>query len=360
MTRQQIAGFSLLVVVTAASAAAQQRSDTADTAAAPATRVTNLTYPAGGVIPLRRVERRTESGGRKIIIEATETPGVEGKWEPIEEIVTDTSRGQAKRDVFRFYLGRQRLAETTQLELETRAPEKNTRNVQRTWITDLDGRLTLSSGYVEETKLVSPGIQQRTATLSLQSPEGSLHEVERRESTEHQVSSAVAQHDSTNSVRDLNGRWVATEARSGQTRGIGSAEHVEEETIQRQNLTGALAVRDSVVTRTSETNGEKRVLTETYSQDAEGFVRSDNHLALRQRLRRSTTATTDGGESTVEEVEARNPVAPNDPMRVIRRTLLTVRRVAPDRWVTERQMFERDLNGRLVLVADDTEETTEK
>jgi hypothetical protein len=372
MTRQQIAGLSLLVVVTAASAAAQQRSDTADTPAAPATRVINLTYPAGGVIPLRRVERTTESGGRKIIIEATEAPGVEGKWEPIEEIVTDTSRAPAKagphdttvahsqRDVFRFYLGRRRLAETTQSEVETRAPEKNTRNVQRTWVADLDGRLTLSSGYVDETKLVSPGIQQRTATLSLQSPEGSLREVERTESTEHQVRSAVVRHDSTNSVRDLNGRWVATEARSGQTRGIGSVEHVEEETVQRQNLTGALAVRDSVVTRTSETNGENRVLIETYSQDAEGFARSDSHLALRQRVRRSTTVTADGGESTVEEVESRNPVAPNDPMRVVRRTLVTVRRVSSDRWVTERQMFERDLNGRLVVVADDTEETTEK
>jgi hypothetical protein len=355
MTRQRIAGFGLLVVLAAASAAAQQRSDTADSATAPATRVTTLSYPAGGVLPLRRVERTTESGGRKIFIEATEAPGVEGKWEPIEEIVTDTSR----RDVFRSYLGRKRLVETTQSELETR-PTENTRNVQRTWVADLDGRLTLSSGYVEETKVVSPGIQQRTATLSLQSAEGSLREVERTESTEHQVSSAAARHDSTNSVRDLNGRWVATEARSGRTRGIGSAERVEEETIQRQNLTGALTLRDSVVTRTSETKEENRVLIDTYSQDAEGFVRSDSHLALRQRVRRSTTMTADGGESTVEEVEARNPVAPNDPMRVIRRTLVTVRRVAPDRWVTERQMFERDLNGRLVVVADDTEETTEK
>jgi hypothetical protein len=353
MTRQRIAGFCLLVIVTAASAAAQQRSNSADSIAAPATSVTNLTYPAGGVIPLRRVERRTESGGRKIIIEATEAPGVEGKWEPIEEIVTDTSQ----RDVFRFYLGRKRLVETTQSELETRAAG-NTRHVQRTWVADLDGRLTLSSGYVEATTLVSPGIQQRTATLSLQGPEGSLREVERRESTEHQVSSAVARHDSTNSVRDLNGRWVATEARNGQARGIGSAERVEEETIQRQNLNGALVLRDSVVSRTSETNGENRVLIETYSQDAEGFVRSDSHLGLRQRVRKSTTVTADG-ESTVEEVEARNPVAPNDPIRVIRRTVLTTRRVAPGQWQTERQMFQRDVNGRLVLVADDTEETTE-
>jgi hypothetical protein len=317
------------------------------------------------------VERMTESGGRKIIIEATEAAGLEGKWEPTQEIVTDTTDGPAnagprdttiarsQRDVFRFDLPRQRrLAETTQSESETRATG-NTRHVQRTWVADLDGRLTLSSGYVEETTFVSPGIQQRNATQSVQSPEGSLREVERTESTEHQVSSAVVRHDSSNSARDLNGRWVATEARSGQTRGIGSAERVEEETIQRQNLNGALTLRDHVVTRTSEPNGENRVLIETYSQDAEGFARSDSHLALRQRVRKSTTMTADG-ESMVEEVEARNPVAPNDPMRVIRRTVVTTRRVAPGRWLTERQIFQRDLNGRLVLVADDTEETTAK
>jgi hypothetical protein len=353
MTPQRIAGVCIWIVVSPLAAGAQQGETSSTASAAAATTVIEQTYPSSGFLPLRRVERRTASGGRKVIIETAEAPSVEGKWEPREEVVTETTQ----REVFRFdFDGRRRLAETTQSE-ETQV-NGSTRNVQRTWVADLDGRLTLSSGYVEATTLVSPGIQQRTATLSLQGPEGSLREVERRESTEHQVSSAVARHDSTNSVRDLNGRWVATEARNGQARGIGSAERVEEETIQRQNLNGALVLRDSVVSRTSETNGENRVLIETYSQDAEGFVRSDSHLGLRQRVRKSTTVTADG-ESTVEEVEARNPVAPNDPIRVIRRTVLTTRRVAPGQWQTERQMFQRDVNGRLVLVADDTEETTE-
>ena len=363
MTPRPIAGLCFWIVVTSAPAVAQQPSDTTDPPPAPATKVTNFTYPAGGVTPFRRVERTTESGGRKIIIEAVEAPGVEGKSETLEEVVTDTTRTgtttRSQRDVFRSGLRQRRLAETTQSEVETQA-NASTRNIQRTWVADLDGRLTLSSGYVEETRLVSPGIQQRDTTWSLQSPEGSLRGVERAESTEHQVNSAVVRYDSTRSLRDLNGRWVPTEARSGQTRGVGSSERVEEETIQRQSLNGTLVLRDKVVTRTSESNGENRVVIETYSQDAEGFVRSDSRLALRERVRRSTTVTADGGRSTVEEVEARNPLAPNDPMRVTRRTLVTVRSVGPGRWVTERQMFERDQNGRLILVTDDTEETTEK
>ena len=362
MTPRPIAGLCIWIVVTSAAAVAQQPSDTTDSPPAPATKVTNFTYPAGGVTPFRRVERTTESGGRKIIIEAAEAPGIEGKWEPLQEVVADTTRTgtttRSQRDVFTFGLRQRKLAETTQSDADQ--TNSSTRHVQRTWVADFDGRLTLSSGYVEETRLVSPGIQQRDTTWSLQSPEGSLRGVERAESTEHQVNSAAVRYDSTRSLRDLNGRWVPTEARGGQTRGVGSSERVEEETIQRQSLNGTLVLRDKVATRTSESNGENRVVIETYSQDAEGFVRSDSRLALRERVRRSTTVTADGGRSTVEEVEARNPLAPNDPMRVTRRTLVTVRSVGPGRWVTERQMFERDQNGRLILVADDTEETTEK
>jgi hypothetical protein len=102
------------------------------------------------------------------------------------------------------------------------------------------------------------------------------------------------------------------------------------------------------------------VVIETYSQDAEGFVRNDSRLALRQRVSRSTTVTANGVRSTVEEIEARNPLAPNDPMHVIQRTLVTVRSLGPDRQVTERQIFERDQNGRMFLVSKDTEVTTEK
>jgi len=81
---------------------------------------------------------------------------------------------------------------------------------------------------------------------------------------------------------------------------------------------------------------------------------------LQQRVTSSTTATADGGQSTVEEIEERNPMAPNDPMHVTRRTLVTVRSNGRGGWVSERQMFERDQNGRMFLVAKDTEVTTEK
>jgi len=353
MTPQRIAGVCIWIVVSPLAAGAQQGETSSTASAAAATTVIEQTYPSSGFLPLRRVERRTASGGRKVIIETAEAPSVEGKWEPREEVVTETTQ----REVFRFdFDGRRRLAETTQSE-ETQV-NGSTRNVQRTWVADLDGRLILSSASSEDTRVVAPGIRQTEATVSIRSPEPSLREVERSVSTEQQVSSAVARRDNTHFVRDLNGRWVATEARSGESRALGAAERVEEETIQRPNVNGALVVRDKVVTRTSQSKGETRVVIDTYSQDAEGFVRPDSRLALRQRVRRSTTGTADGGYTTVEEIEARNPLAPNDPMRAIQRTLETVRTVGPGRRVIERQIFERDQNGRMFLVSHDIEETT--
>jgi hypothetical protein len=69
----------------------------------------------------------------------------------------------------------------------------------------------------------------------------------------------------------------------------------------------------------------------------------------------TTTATSDGSR-TVEEVEGVSLVAPADPMRAVRRTVSTVRRVGADRSLTERQVFERDVNGQLRLVMESSAE----
>ena len=47
-------------------------------------------------------------------------------------------------------------------------------------------------------------------------------------------------------------------------------------------------------------------------------------------------------------------------MRVVQRTVVTVRNVGPNRQVTERQVFELDVNGRLAPVVRETKETLAK
>jgi len=45
---------------------------------------------------------------------------------------------------------------------------------------------------------------------------------------------------------------------------------------------------------------------------------------------------------------------------VVRRSVVTVRRSGPDRWLTERRVFELDANGRMSPVMTEKEETVER
>ena len=162
--------------------------------------------------------------------------------------------------------------------------------------------------------------------------------------------------DTTRLLLDINGRPQPIEIRSSEKREVGLSEYWEEETIRRPDLSGTLVLSERNVIRRSEANGLRQEVIETYAYDGEGFLRSDGHLALHQRVRISTTATSDGGRQTVEEVEGHNLAAYRDPMRVIRRVVETVRQIGPDRWIIDRQLFEIDMNGRLEPIRTEREE----
>ena len=200
-------------------------------------------------------------------------------------------------------------------------------------------------------------MRQTETTLLVLGLNETLRETERTENTERRMNAGAVRYDSTHLVRDVNGRWQPIETRRGEAREIGASERMEEETIQNPDMNGKLAVDERNVTRRSTANEQDRLVVETYVPYADGLLRSDSRLGLSQRVRGTSRATADGGRHTVEEVESRSYVVPSDPMRVIRRTVTTVRQIGTDRWVTERQVFERDINGQLRLVINETEET---
>jgi hypothetical protein len=106
---------------------------------------------------------------------------------------------------------------------------------------------------------------------------------------------------------------------------------------------------ERVVTQRSRTGDEDQVITEIYRPSIEA-----GRMALSRRVRRVTTATSDGSR-TVEEVEAANLAAPSDPPRLVRRIVTTVRESGTGSSATEREIFERDVNGRFVLVCSESE-----
>jgi hypothetical protein len=130
------------------------------------------------------------------------------------------------------------------------------------------------------------------------------------------------------------------------------AETVTETVSTRRDLNGKDAVSEKVVTHRARTNDEERLVIETYVP----FMYADR-LELNQRVRRVTTVTQDGRQ-IVEETEERNLVAPSEPLRVVQRSVTTVRKSGDDSYVSERQIFEPDGNGRLVLVGKQSEQTS--
>jgi hypothetical protein len=130
-----------------------------------------------------------------------------------------------------------------------------------------------------------------------------------------------------------------------------SAGTVTETFTARRDVNERDAVIERVVTHRARTNDEERVVVETYLP-----LMYADRLELTRRVRRVTTVTQDGSQ-TVEETEERNPGSPSEPMRVIQRRVTTLRGSGNDAYVSERQVFEPDGNGRLVLVRKQSEHT---
>ena len=361
MVPRRMAAVCLSIVFTSPVVFAQQRGAPADAPQAPASiirahlhrrRQVTFTAPSSAAASLMAV--RLSSTPKR-------GPAPTANGSLSRRSVTKTVRlgvaVQTHRQVFRFdFEQRRTLMETT--EMQETLDGGNSRTVEETKIDDINGGSGLTSRRIDEPRSIGPDMRQTDSTWFRRGING-FRESERTIHMERQIEPAVVRRESTYQVRDPNSRWTPFEARTAEIRDT-PAERIEEETIQRPDVNGSLAVSERIVTRRSEVNGQEQLVVETYSPDAEGFFRSDSRLALSERVRRSTTATADGGRSMIEEVEARSRVAPGDPMRVVHRTVVTVRNPGPDRQATERQVFERDVNGRLAPVMSETEETAAK
>ena len=364
MTLQRIAGVCFSIVITSAVAAGQQRAETADQPPlAPANRTIERAYPSGGLPPSRVTQTRTASGGREIVTETVAIQGINGKTEPvaeftIERVQSSPNRTRSTQDLVGVGAERQRiLLERTESVHEV-SSNGNSRTVATTWVPDPNGRLGLQARQVEETTSSAPGIRESRTTRLVPGINEPLSESERSESTERQINASLVRQSSTQLVRDLNGRWQSTETRTLDSRQMGLAERVEEETVLRPDLNGKLMPSERTITRRSRTSGREDVVSETYTPEVEGFVRPDPRFSLSRRVRTSTTVGGDGGSHTVEQVEERSLVAPADPMRLVRRAEITVRKTGPNRWTTERRVFEMDVNGRLVPTITEVEDST--
>jgi hypothetical protein len=81
-------------------------------------------------------------------------------------------------------------------------------------------------------------------------------------------------------------------------------------------------------------------------------------LELNERIRITTAVAADGSLQTIQEAERRYPLGTNGPLRVVERTVETVRQLGSNQSETERQVFNLDVNGRFLLYMTEREQAT--
>ena len=337
-----VAAVSFAVAIAPRPAVAQQHAEP---------KILEVNTSDAGVTSSRRIQTQTTNGDTDVVTDTVQTPGIDGKWEAHHETTTETLATGVRRDLYGYGpQGERVLLERTESE-QVRLPDASVQATSRTWTADANGRLTLTSQSIEE-RASKAGASETNTRLLLRDVNGTLSETVRTTHAETQIAPGVARQDSSVMRRDINGRWQPLETRHADNRADGSAEHLVEETVSQPDMNNVVGISERNVTRRSASNGREDVVIERYvARDPSAVHRSESRMDLSERTRLSTTTAADGTRQTVEEVEGRSPVASGDPMRLRRRIVTTVRPLGGDESIVERQVFDLDTNGRLVLTA---------
>ena len=324
-------------------------------------KIIEVNSSGAGVTSWRRVETRTNSGATSVVTGAMQTPGIEGRWQTQQETTAETivdasGATSVRQEVYTYGAQRERvLIERTESD-QARLPDNTVQSISRTWTADANGRLSLTAQAIED-RGSNAGTSGTNTRLLMRDVNGRLSDTVRTTHTETQIAAGVARQDSSIMRRDVNGRWQPLETRHADNRDDGSAEHVVEETVSQPDMNNVVGISERNVTRRSASNGREDVVIERYvARDPSAVHRSESRMDLSERTRLSTTTAADGTRQTVEEVEGRSPVASGDPMRLRRRIVTTVRPLGGDESIVERQVFDLDTNGRLVLTATERRE----
>jgi len=316
----------------------------------------------GGVAPWRMVRATSRAGDRDAITEREQLADTEGRRAPIRETQVEVVRvGSVVRtnaETYGFGMSGERYLRETQDSVEDRSAVGRMQRTDTIRHIDLNGRPAVRELATEVTSTTPDG-RQTERTIQQPDLDGRLRPQQRTEQTERRAGAGGVRFTSTELHADLDYRWVVMEVRSREERRTGATVETDE-TIQQSDLNGRLSERERSISRLTAANGHEELLVETFTDEGGRYrSRPDSRRTLTQRMRRTTTSLADGGRQVVEEVEERSLVAIEEPLRLVRRSVATVRPTGAGRWRTERQVFERDLNNRLVPTVFETGESTE-
>ena len=344
------------LVLAPALAAAQQSPNQ------PSSRLVDGSDVRGGVAPWRVGRTTSRSGDQGTSTEREQVAGPDGRLAPIRETQAEVNRvGSVVRtstETYGFGVSGGRYLRETHDSVEDGATGGRMERTDPIRRIDLNGRPAVREVVTEITSTTPDG---RRVQRTIQQPDldGRLRPQQRTEQIERRGGTGGVRSTSTELLADLDSRWLVMEVRTRDERRTGATLETEE-TIQQSDLNGRLSERERRISRLTAANGQEELVVETFTDEGGRYQsRPDSRRMLTQRIRRTTTSLADWGRQVVEEVEERSLVSFGDPMRLVLRIVATVRPTGTGRWRTEHQVFERDLNNRLVPTAFETGESTE-
>jgi hypothetical protein len=311
---------------------------------------------AGYNNPSRTTESHAKSGNRSVDKRRVEVLGLNGGYQPDNEIEKETVQVDATttRIVERTYRwdvnGHRYLVQQTEEEARSSA-SGDAQVVRTTSNSDAYGNLQVVQREVADTRVTSPNALETKTTVYLADGNGGLtpsfqtQELQKR-SADHRVEVKK-----TMLVPDSKGNWKMGEVKESTITEDGK-NRTSEERISRADLEGRLsAVSRTVGEETENAAGEKSNTVETYSVDVPGSA-SDGNLHLTQRV--TTVQKKDsGGETTEQQIEQPNPGDPNANLQVKTKIKYIVQYGSSGTQQTKTTQV-RDINGNFNVVSVET------
>lgn len=309
--------------------------------------------------PTRTTESYSQSGKDSVDRQSVERLGTDGHFEPYFDIekesvqVNDTTIRTVERTFARDGNGQKILKQVTEEE-RRRLPEGEESVVRTTSNADLDGHLQVMQREVADTKKISPDLQEKKTTIFLSDGQGGMAPSVQIQESEKRGADHTVEVQESKRVLDGAGNWQVQEQKKSTTKQTAD-ERTTEEQLWRPDADGKLALVSRTLGKNSESaGGEKLNSVETYSADILGSA-PDGKLHLSQRVT-VKHASTDGKQTTEEQLQQLNPGDPDAGLRVTTETRETVQPNSSGTSET-RTIEVRNASGSFEVVSFDTQKS---
>lgn len=318
---------------------------------------------SGNLNPTRSSEKHTEANGRTVDTQTLERIGMDGQYVPYLDVERESVKVDASttRTIERTYGrdpdGRKTLVQVTEEEERT-LPGGGQKVVRNVSSPDLNGGLQLVRREIQDTKQTSASTQETKTTILNPDVNGGLTPSMQIEERQTRSKDHTVEFKKWTLLPDGAGNLQVMEVRQGTIKKEEDGqESTKDESVLRPDADGKLAVVERTVSKESEdAPGEKRETVETYATAVPGAA-ADGSLHLTQRVTTLNRKRADGGQTTEQQVEERNPGNPGDHPRVTQKTIDIVRPGISGPAVERRTTLSLDSTGSLGVVWVDTGKT---